>query len=791
MAFAFIAVSFATVSYLPIGVKAATLYVGGGGPDNYTTIQEAIDDADPGDTVFVFNGTYEENLAIGKPISLVGEGRDVTTIIGPGFGDSVTVTADSVNITHLTIKGENSALDGESVIALENVSDCLIAHNDLWNYISGGSSRVINLENSHDNMIEGNLISASHYGIRLSASNRNSIVENVIYGNLDSGINLIGSSDNRIENNSFSFNEFSISIEASLSTTLTGNTFQSEGIVIEGDSIPHFNTHTIPTNNLVNGKPVRYFKDCTGLDVAGNLIGQLIVANCTGVAVSGVHIDDTSVGIQMAYVDDVVIVNTNVSDSTYGILFVHSSDLALEGNDVWNHAFGMTFAYSSYATVANNSIKTDHAESSQWGHGVGPSRSSHIFITSNEISRSAEAIHVYRSNNVTISHNELHWNKGEGVRSWVSENVTVECNNMSNNGLGIRLFDSDRYHIFHNNILNNTIQARDHTATNQWDDGYPSGGNYWSDYTGVDICSGPRQDICPDPDGIGDTPYFIDADSQDTYPLMYHAGIVFPRPPRILDAALSGESTENVTVRWTLSPDDESGLRSIVRYNVYRSNTYESRGLGYVLIAALPDGTAEFMDPLVGEGDSGDYFYRLCAVDKDNATACAAGQAGKIARPLATGPSLISIPLIQSDESIEIVLQTVEYDKAWYYDSSSQQWIWYMKSKTYRRGLRNMDHTDGMWVNVTQDSNLTVAGVVPAQTTIHLYVGWNLVSFPSYNSSYTVADLKAETGATGVEGFDPTPPYHLRVLGDAEVLLAGYGYWLKVDIDVDWIVEVS
>jgi len=45
---------------------------------------------------------------------------------------------------------------------------------------------------------------------------------------------------------------------------------------------------------------------------------------------------------------------------------------------------------------------------------------------------------------------------------------------------------------------------------NIWDDGYPSGGNYWSDYAGVDA----------DGDGIGDTPYIIDDNNIDHYPLM-------------------------------------------------------------------------------------------------------------------------------------------------------------------------------------------------------------------------------------------------------------------------------
>lgn len=71
---------------------------------------------------------------------------------------------------------------------------------------------------------------------------------------------------------------------------------------------------------------------------------------------------------------------------------------------------------------------------------------------------------------------------------------------------------------YHNSYLNYSVNARDY-GINSWDDGYPSGGNFWSDYTGIDIMSGPLQNI-PGSDGIGDTPYVIDADSRDNYPLM-------------------------------------------------------------------------------------------------------------------------------------------------------------------------------------------------------------------------------------------------------------------------------
>jgi len=112
-----------------------------------------------------------------------------------------------------------------------------------------------------------------------------------------------------------------------------------------------------------------------------------------------------------------------------------------------------------------------------------------------------------------------------------------------------------------------------------------------------------------------------------------------------------------------------------------------------------------------------------------------------------------------------------------------------MTSKGYRRGLWNVNHTMGLWVNVTENSNLTVAGVVPAQTMIHLHEGWNLVSFPSMNTSFTVADLKASMPVEQVEGFDPTAPQHfLRVLSDSDVLLAGRAYWVKAQADVVWNV---
>jgi hypothetical protein len=267
-------------------------------------------------------------------------------------------------------------------------------------------------------------------------------------------------------------------------------------------------------------------------------------------------------------------------------------------------------------------------------------------------------------------------------------------------------------------------------------------------------------------------------------------GIVYSRPPEMIRSSLSGTGLENVTVTWSLSPDDGTGYKSVIGYRIYRHTAYDPAGSGYGIIASLPNGTTTFVDELAGEGNPNDYFYRVCSFDLSNTTSCGDEQAGKFTHPLSQGPNLVSVPLIQSDESIERVLRTVEYDKAWAYDSSSQEWKWYMTPKTYRRGLWNVNHTTGFLVNVTEDSNLTVAGIVPAQTKIRLISGWSLVSFPSFNTSYTLADLKAEVSVERVEAFDSSaPPHFLRVLLDSDVLLVGQGYWVKTSEDATWVVS--
>jgi parallel beta-helix repeat protein len=123
-------------------------------------------------------------------------------------------------------------------------------------------------------------------------------------------------------------------------------------------------------------------------------------------------------------------------------------------------------------------------------------------------------------NNVTVENLNLS-NTSVGVELWETNNTTISGNNITaNNYYSIDLESSSDNSIYHNNFVNNgagTVYS--YNSTNVWDDGYPSDGNYWSDYGGVDLYSDPYQNQTGS-DGIGDIPYVIDGNNQDNYPLM-------------------------------------------------------------------------------------------------------------------------------------------------------------------------------------------------------------------------------------------------------------------------------
>jgi parallel beta-helix repeat protein len=634
------------------------------------------------------------------------------------------------------------------------------------NSITGSNKVNIAVWDSRDFIVTGNDASSSRAGMELSNLTNGIITGNTVL-NTDLGIKVNSNSENlTIADNTisgFRIHAVSIFLDTTNKTTIYNNIMTRGGVYIYGRFLANWNTHTIGASNMINGKPVAYWKNTIGGTVAQGA-GQVILANCSDVVVENQDLSDLYMAIEIGFSRASTIANSTIHVNFEGI-GVFSSD----GNTITNNTVHGQQGTGLYIRESDSNIVSENTVRDNTGYGIN----------------------LFESANNTFLDNVISLNR-EGLILAKSDGNIMRNNVVMGNSKGVHLSSSENNRIFHNTIVGNFVQADDDDDMNEWDDGYPSGGNYWSDYNGVDDCSGPNQDICPDPDGKGDTPYIIDADSRDRYPLMTAPILPPPQPPTIIQANLGGANLENVDINWDLSLDDGMGFKSVRAYQIFRGVVYNPTGLGYQLADSLPNGTTTFTDYMAGEGDSSNYFYRVCATDFLNNISCSMSQAGKFTRPLLKGPNLVSIPLVQSDESIETVLQTVEFDKVWTYYQFIQEWRYYMTFKPYKGDFSTIKHGTAVWVNVTSDSDLTVAGIVPSTTTIWLRAGWNLVGFPSFNPMFTIGELKDETGASRVEGFDPSaPPYFLRLMTDWDSFQTGFGYWVWADSFSWWIVENS
>ncbi|MCK4366714.1 MAG: right-handed parallel beta-helix repeat-containing protein, partial [Thermoplasmata archaeon] len=350
----------------------------------------------------------------------------------------------------------------------------------------------------------------------------------------------------------------------------------------------------------------------------------------------------------------VFMTNNTFTDILHDALYAEATEVVLRGNTVFDCGSGFVLGFANGGIVESNTFLSN-------GYGIYLGQSENITVERNTLTSNRwEGIILIGSTSNSISRNEVAGNQ-DGIILWQSNLNVIEDNIVANNSNGLWIWASSQNRMFHNRILWNTVQAYDDDV-NTWDDGYPSGGNYWSDYLGNDVYSGENQNL-PGRDGIGDTPYFLDMNTMDRYPLLVDNRSLFPQPPENITASLEGKEHENVTVSWDLSRDETYG--SIVGYDVYRGTLYVPSGIDYTLVDSLANGSSSWTDIGSGEGDANDYFYVVCALSNTSLSSCTSDQAAKFTRTLASGPNLVSVPLIQSNESIETVLQTVEYDKAW------------------------------------------------------------------------------------------------------------------------------
>jgi len=174
------------------------------------------------------------------------------------------------------------------------------------------------------------------------------------------------------------------------------------------------------------------------------------------------------------------------------------------------------------------------------------------------------------------------------------------------------------------------------------------------------------------------------------------------------------------------------------------------------------------------------------------------GNATSFYVPVVGGWNLVSVPLLMANGTLPNALEDLDGDTAWdkalWYSPSGGQNRWKEYCANWPAALDSLSTVGcsmGLWLNVTSagDGLIHLEGNLPGNVTIPLKAGWNLVGYPSQtDGSYCVGALKAETGATAVEGFDQAAVYKTKLLDDGRPMKRGEGYWVYSPADSTWSV---
>ncbi|PVX23662.1 MAG: hypothetical protein CW716_11635 [Candidatus Bathyarchaeum sp.] len=580
-------------------------------PDDYSTIGWAVGNASEGDTIFVKEGTYREALLIKKSLSLVGENKETTIINGHNAGPALYIQVDNVNVTGFTI------INGEEPLPPSN----------LFPY--GTRLAGIHMLSVSNCNITNNVVANSGRGIWLYNSHNIRVADNQIRDNQETGIHLESSSNSIIVGNSVESSWGGIILKDSGNNILRDNSVLnvSAGFKVSGGELSEF-LNDVDFSNTIDGNAIHYLVDQKDLTINPSTYPNLdfvILVRCTNIVVENFQFTNAHVGIHLAYTDEStimgniitgssvrldysshnllvnntaaihlesshynriansscgldlrrssynIITGNNVSRRSFGInLSFSSSDNHIEGNDIAYNTDGVFFYEAGYNnTILGNNI-THSGDSGIWVEGTSPT-SDYIRIIGNNITDSARWGILMRSSygNTIVGNYIANNQNGIQISGDNGQKCHVVGNHIANNEEGIRILTQFGSEYYHNSLINNTLQVycgSRSLSEQTWDNGYPSGGNYWSDYTGVDA----------DNDGIGDTPYTIYENNDDNYPLMaplmtFDAGMwewISYSVDVISISNISSFSFDPEDTKISFSVDDEDGTAGFCRVTI-------------------------------------------------------------------------------------------------------------------------------------------------------------------------------------------------------------------------------
>lgn len=430
--------------------------------------------------------------------------RDNVTIDGAGYallgnlGDypgSVRLNHRvGVTVRNLVVKDTIYAFD------LSLASDNSLVGNTIINSGTG-----VNFWISWRNNVSGNVIVNASYGFYFFGAPTASSQYNVITGNnvIDSQIGLsLSEPNNTFSDNTITSSHVGVSLSGS-QNLFQNNVINNTGISLMVSSFDN----DIDESNLVNGKPIIYWNGRRDVTVPSDA-GYVLLYNCENVTAQNLQLS----GVNIASTTNCLIAGNTVSGGACGIQMHESYNNTVTGNSVMANRFGLDVTNCEDNEIVGN----DFSNNSYYG----------ILLTNsnyNTLERNNVAYNGFgETKNYSIFIFEQYSGDIFGVKLLHSSNNRfIENNVVCNNAWGIRVLGYQHDNIiYHNNFIDNKVrdnrlQVSMMAPVNPsiWDNG--TSGNYWSEYQTRYQNASEVGDT-----GIGDTPFFINENNIDHYPLM-------------------------------------------------------------------------------------------------------------------------------------------------------------------------------------------------------------------------------------------------------------------------------